>query len=94
MWSVTAKMSGKTIEKTVEKTIEALSRYVAQLGTYNRQSLETSLEMEAYIDTVRIRGIANGTIQYTHTAIKLPSKRNTQQHAGTHVHTHYITALL
>ena len=58
MWSVTAKMSGKTIEKT----IETLSRYVAQLETYNRHSLETSLEKENYIDTVRIRGTAT---QYT-----------------------------
>ena len=116
MWSVTVKMSGKTTEKTIEKTIETLSRYVVQLGTYNKalkhpskqktiqtlseyvaphlgpnntHSLETFLKTENYIDTVRIRGTAIGTIQYTHTAFKLPSKRNTQ-HAGTHVHTHAI----
>ena len=120
MWSVTVKMSGKTTEKTIEKTIETLSRYVVQLGTYNKalkhpskqktiqtlseyvaphlgpnntHSLETFLKTENYIDTVRIRGTTTGTIQYTHT-FKLPSKRNTQQHAGTRVHTHYITALL
>ena len=90
MRSVTVKMSGKTIEKT----IQTLSRYVAQLGPYNRHNLETSLKTEDYIDTVRMHGTATGTIQYTHTALKLPSKRHTQQHAGTRVHTHYITGLL
>ena len=85
---------GSRVVSYRENAVREDYRDTSQLGPYNTHSLETSLKTEDYIDTVRIRGTPPGTKQYTHTALKLPSKRHTQQHAGTRVHTHYITGLL